>query len=302
MSEYECLGPGSGEALVQTMPVSLAETLRRFEAEAVRGECDTGRYRCRYYTWGHGPPLLFIPGLSDDALSFVLVSGLLADQFRCIAYDLPTGRGDGARLTRYTHAHLVEDALALLDHLQAGQSYVYGSSFGSTIALAALHDHPRRLPRGILQGGFARRPLARSELLLAGVARSLPGRAGLVPFRTALLRRNHRPPFAGREPDLLEYLLTRWGQAPSAALGHRALLLHRLDLRPLLPEIRQPVLLVCGESDPLVGKGCEEELLDGLPNVGRVELTGCGHNPIFSHPEVLAEVVRRFLTPKPCAI
>ena len=86
-----------------------------------------------------------------------------------------------------------------------------------------------------------------------------------------------------------------------AAVAHGALLLHRLDLRPILAGIRQPVLLVCGDGDPLVSRSCEEDLLTGLPNVRRVELCRCGHNPLFTHPEVLAEVVRGFLTPPPCA-
>jgi pimeloyl-ACP methyl ester carboxylesterase len=59
-------------------------------------------------------------------------------------------------------------------------------------------------------------------------------------------------------------------------------------------------MLVCGDCDPLVAKPCEDELQRGLPNAGRVELSGCGHNPILSHPEVLTEVVRRFLTPPAC--
>ena len=84
---------------------------------------------------------------------------------------------------------------------------------------------------------------------------------------------------------------------PIAAVAHRALLIHRLDLRHLLAEIHQPVLLVCGDHDPLVGPACEEALLRGLPNAGRAQLAGCGHNPLFSHPEVLAELTRQFLTP-----
>ena len=63
----------------------------------------------------------------------------------------------------------------------------------------------------------------------------------------------------------------------------------------------RPVLLVCGDSDPLVGAACESVLLRGLPNVARVELNQCGHFPCFSHPEVLAEVIRRFLTPPACS-
>jgi pimeloyl-ACP methyl ester carboxylesterase len=290
----------SGEAEVRSASLSLKEALARFEREAVWGVCATGRYRCPYYTWGQGPPLLFIPGLSDDARSFVPVCSLLAENFRCIAYDLPAGAGDGARLPGYRHADLVDDVFALLDHLGARQSYVFGSSFGSTVTLAALHSRPERLPRGILQGGFAHRPLAAVSYLLASFARYWPGRQGALPFRPALLRRLHFTPFAGREGELWDYSITRWGQVPLAALGHRARLLHQLDLRPLLPHIRQPVLLICGDCDPLVDKGCEETLIRSLPNAGRVELSGCGHNPIFTHPEVLAEVVRGFLTPRPC--
>jgi pimeloyl-ACP methyl ester carboxylesterase len=282
--------------------LTLGEALARFDREAVRGVCETGHYRCPYYTWGQGPPLLLIPGLSDDALSFVMLVALLAGNFRCIAYNLPTGRGDGARLARYTHGDLVEDALALLDHLGASQSYVMGASFGSTIALAAMHRRPRTFPRGILHGGFARRRLAFMEVLLAACARFWPGRQGSLPFRPALLRRVHHPPFEGRDQDVWDFFLTCWGLPWLSATGYRALMLHHLDLRPLLPHNRQPVLLVCGDSDPLVNRACENQLMQGLPNVGRVGLAGCGHNPLFTHPEALAEVVRGFFTPPVCPL
>ena len=62
----------------------------------------------------------------------------------------------------------------------------------------------------------------------------------------------------------------------------------------MLPEIRQPVLLVCGDDDPLVGRSCETELLKGLPNARRIEFVGCGHFPYLTHTEVLAEVLRQY--------
>ena len=111
--------------------------------------------------------------------------------------------------------------------------------------------------------------------------------------------RSHAEPFAGREPALWDYFLTRWGTPPIAAVARRALLLHQLDLRPSLPRIPQPVLLVCGDRDPLVNSTCEAELLTGLPHVDRIEISGCGHNPQFTHPEVFAEVLSRFLSPMP---
>jgi pimeloyl-ACP methyl ester carboxylesterase len=251
----------------------------------------------RYYTWGEGPPLVFVHGVSDSSHSFLLPVSLLASSFRCIAYDLPSGRGDGAMLRRHTHDDLVSDLWALLDHLGVRQSYVLGSSFGGTVVLRAMAGRPERLPRGILQGGMAHRPLRRAELLLARLGAFLPGKVARLPFREKVLRAATGALFEGRPRDLWRHFLEVSGRGSIAAFAHQALLLHGLDLRPLLPRVRQPVLLVCGDRDRVVPPAYEEVLLAGLPSAGRVVLEGSGHVPSYTHPEVYAEVIRRFLTP-----
>jgi pimeloyl-ACP methyl ester carboxylesterase len=278
----------------------LREVLHRLETEAQRGSFDTGRYRCPYYTWGSGPPLVFISGMSTDALSFAPVIAHLAAQFRCIAYDFPAGRGDGAPLGRLTHADLVNDLFALLDHLGERRSYLFGFSFGSTVALAALRAQPERLPRAILQGGFACRKLAPAEVLLARLARHCWAPMRKLPFFVSLLHRDHAAPFSGRRPDLWEFFLERCCTPPMAPVAHRALLLHRFDMSRELAEVRQPIMLVSGDCDPLVGPDCAAVLRNGLPDAVQVELTACGHFAALSHPGVLAELVRQFLAP-PCA-
>ena len=149
----------------------------------------------------------------DDAESFILTVAQLTEEFRCIAYSLPTGKGDGAALRRYSHANLVEDAIALLDGLGIRQTYVFGSSFGSTIALAAMHARPDRIARAVLQGGFARRPLAPAEVMLARLCRYLPGPAGALPLRTSILRHVHSKHFAGRPPELWDHFVAL-GRSP----------------------------------------------------------------------------------------
>jgi len=270
--------------------------MEQFRTEASWRQCAAGKYHCRFFEWGEGPPLVFIPGLCDDALSFVMPIALLSRHFRCIAYDLPTGRGDKARLGYYQHADFVNDLLALVDFLGLKRSYLFGSSFGSTIALAAMHRAPERFPRAVLQGGFARRPLATAEICLARAACCWPWSMSKLPLRRAALKQNHFGPFSDRPADVWEYYLERNGSAPMKAIARRALVLNAVDLRPLLPQIQQPTLLVCGDYDPLVSKECEEVLMAGLPRVTRAELTNCGHLPQFSHPEVMADLVQRFLT------
>jgi pimeloyl-ACP methyl ester carboxylesterase len=286
-----------GAVCATAAPITPAEALRLFEREGTRGVCNTGRYQMPYSIWGEGPPLVLIHGLGDTFRSFLAPMALLSANFRCIAYDLPTGRGDRARLGNYRHDDLATDLLALLDHLQLKQSYAFGSSFGATIALAAGRLQPQRLPRLVLQGGFARRPLARAELLLARITCYLPGSMRHLPYRERILERTHLEPFTNRSSQVWRTFLEWTGETPIAATARQALVLHRVDLRSVLPEIRQPVLLLCGDGDPLIGASQEEVLLQGLPNVGRVVIPGCGHMASYTHPEAVASITHDFLTP-----
>jgi pimeloyl-ACP methyl ester carboxylesterase len=276
------------------LTLSLTEALARFHREARRGCCDTGRYRCPYFVWGQGPTLVCVPGMIDDGLSFVRPLALLSRHFRCIAYDWPNGGGDGAHWPTYRHRDLVADLFALLDHLDVGEAIVAGYSFGSTVALAALHAQPRRLPCGVLLSGFARRPLAPAEALLAAVGRYLPGVMRQLPLRNRLLGVSQAWAFAGCEPEVWQYYVEHTGKLAMPAVAYRARILDQLDLRPLLPSIRQPILLVCGDADPLVNQRCEMELLMGLRHVARMEIPQCGHQALYTHPELLAETILEF--------
>lgn len=269
----------------------LRECLELRAREAQFGVCDTGRYRCRYVVWGQGPTLVLIPGLASDSLSFVMLMARLRQQFRCISFDLPDGVADGAHVLAYHHEDFASDLLSLLDHLNIAECTVYGSSFGSTIALLALAREPHRFSRGVLQGGFAYRPLARAEVLAAAFGRYLPGRVGHLPLVRTILARKNQATFQERDPDVWEFFLERTFGVPLRAFASRVLMVHRMDLRPLLGSIHQPVLLVCGDRDPMVGKACEADLMRGLPRVARAEIEHCGHEPHLTHPEVLAEVL-----------
>jgi pimeloyl-ACP methyl ester carboxylesterase len=241
---------------------------------------------------------VIVHGLSDTSESFVQPLSRLSAHFRCIAYDLPgTVRGDGARPRSLTHDDLVRDLFALLDHLQLDRAYLLASSLGATVALKALHERPQRLPRAILQGGFAHRRLRRTERVLAWIGRLLPGTMSGLPLRERMLTKVNRREFASRLPEVMRYFLDRTGRVPVATVGHQARWLDGLDLRPLLPEIRQPILLVCGDRDRVVPNVYSDVLMNGLPNAGRVIIEQCGHLPAYTHPEVFAEVVRQFLTP-----
>jgi 3-oxoadipate enol-lactonase len=281
--------------------VPVGEALARWRREAASGECDTGRYRCRYFVWGRGQPLLFIHALSDPARSFVPVMAHLTNSFRCIGYELPTGADDGARLGSIRHCDLVEDVFALLDHLHVGQACLYGASFGGTIALAALHARPLRFLRAALQSSFARHPLAPMERLVVSFARWFPGHLGGLPFWGAKQRHIDRPAFDGAATQAWDLKRANSAATPIAAFSHRAMMLASLDLRPILAAIRHPVLLISGERDTAVHREASAELAAGLPHADRLEFADCGHFAQYTHAPAVAEALRRFLLP-PCGL
>jgi pimeloyl-ACP methyl ester carboxylesterase len=275
----------------------LQAALAAYRAHAQPGMLDTGRYRMRYFVWGSGPPVVIIHGMADAGQAFAMVMHRLIGRFTCIAYELPNGLTDGSRLARYTTADYVADLLELLEHLKLDRAAVVGSSFGSMIALAALADQPARFTHGVLQNGFAYRPLNRFQRALARMARFWPGWFADWPeLHRFTMRQIEHATITRAPPEVAE--IYRWHSAhtPIAACALRALAIDRADLRRHLPTISVPVLLLSGDCDRLVPRSCWDDLAAGLPRATRVELAGCGHYPQYTHPALMAETIGRFLS------
>ena len=279
----------------------LTAAVAGFDRHARRGVCVTPRYRLAYADWGAagaGPPVVFVHGLSDQARSFALVMRkLVAAGLRCVAVELADGAGDGAVLGRYKHRHHADDVVCLLDHLGVPQADVFASSYGSTVALSGLIRHPARFRRAVLQGGFARRPLIAAERNLSRLARFCPGRVGDIPFRVRGAAKLDGPQFAGAAPEVYRFMLQCSGRTPIRVVGLRALLLDTLDLRPGLPGVVAPVLMLGGDRDPVVPRHWEAEVEALVPGVRRVEFTPCGHYPQYTLPGPTAAETVAFLAP-----
>lgn len=287
--------------MVTTADLQLA--LAAFRREAVPGTLDTGRYRMRYFTWGEGPPLVFVHGMADIARSFAMVMQPLVNRFTCIAYELPNGVNDGSALGRYRLADYAADLVALLDHLDLDRVAVLGSSFGSIITLTALTRTPQRFTKAILQGGFARRPLGRAEFRLAQLGRFWPWWFGDWPvIRRTVMGRLDRPAFATAPPAVYEFFLANSERTPCRAAARRSLTIARTDLRSVLPGIRTPILMIGGDRDAIVPRIYEQEVEAGLPDVRRVEFAPCGHYPQYIHPGPMAGAIDRYLLPEPVVL
>ena len=68
-----------------------------------------------------------------------------------------------------------------------------------------------------------------------------------------------------------------------------------LDLRPALPRIKAPTLVIRGEFDAARTPEHVAELMAGIPNCCAHEIPGAGHSPQVDSPGAFCPLVREFL-------
>jgi pimeloyl-ACP methyl ester carboxylesterase len=230
-----------------------------------------------------GPPaaapvvLLHGWGASIDALA--AVQDGLADEFRVVAFDLP---GFGAsdlpppNWGSPQYAELIGRALARLGLEDVS---LIGHSFGGKLAILLASEQEGLPRRVVLVNSAGIRP-----------HRTLGYHARVTAFKAA--RR-----LAGGGP-LAGWAGQRFGSADYRSAGPLRQVFVRVvneDLRPLLPRVARPTLLVWGDRDRETPPSDAAIMEREIPDAGLVIFPGAGH---FSYADDLPRflrVVRNFL-------
>jgi pimeloyl-ACP methyl ester carboxylesterase len=290
--------PGPAARAPCPAPADFAAAVAAYDREAQAGVWEGPRYRMKFRVLGQGPPLIVVPGIASTYRVYALMLQTLAPRFRTIVYDYPGEHpDDGARLGRIRHEDLVDDLFGLIDHLKLGRVFLTGLSFGSTVTLRTLHREPRRFPKAVVQGAFARRLFTWPERLALALGRRVPGTTARLPLRRTVLTYNGKPEFPAEIADRWPIYLDENGRTPIAALAHRVDLLTRLDLRPILPEIPTEILLLQGNEDRIVSRPFFDELTRALPRARGVLMPMIGHQPHITHAEALGQAIGEWLLP-----
>jgi 3-oxoadipate enol-lactonase len=214
-----------------------------------------------------------------------------------LRYDMRGQGRSSAPEGPYPPAAHAADLGALLTHLGVRRHCWIGLSNGGVVALEAA----RRAPAGLCA-----LVLCCTAAHLDGAARAAIAswgqavRAGGVLLRLQVsLPWGHGTSFLGAHPELLhgEVLAAAAAQAPTAE-AHLALvdgLLAATDLRPALPAIRTPTLVLSGDEDLLFPPRHGAVIAAGLPRAQRQVLTGVGHSAHLEAPERLGAAIATFL-------
>lgn len=258
--------------------------------------------RLAYAEFGdpHGRPVVLVHGFTDNARDWWPLLPYLSAQDRLIAVDLRGHGGSSRPECCYTRFDFAYDIRLLLDRLHIRRADIVGHSLGSIVTQVFAELWPERTGRVVL---------------ISSTAGPKPGQApvqGSFDF-SAEIRRLHEPldpdskfmldwwssptpvdpEFLRRERmDCARIPLRVWFAVLDQALGAG-------DLRPLLPRLKAPVLLVWGSEDPIFGPEAREGLREALPGATVKVFDGLGHNPFWERPQEVADLLNGFLSPRP---
>lgn len=99
-----------------------------------------------YIQSGDGPNVVLVHGLASNlAFWYTGIVLPLRSQYRVTAYDLRGHGKSGVPPTGYTHVHMADDLLALVDHLKLERFHLVGHSYGGLVSLSFALRHPKRL-------------------------------------------------------------------------------------------------------------------------------------------------------------
>jgi pimeloyl-ACP methyl ester carboxylesterase len=268
-----------------------------------------------YRLVGSGPTVVCHPGGPGFSSRYFGDFAGLGARFRLVLLN-PRGT-EGSERPDDPRAYTTEDYVADLDelraHLELERMLLLGHSHGGVVAQAYAARYPDRVERLVLASTLARFQSAQE----AAMETAMQARAGEPWYEDAMeaLRAEQAGDW-GSDEELgaialreMPFYFARFGDAERR---HLALLegevpcgdalklfndeiVATFDLRPELPRITAPTLVITGEDDFITGPVCARELAEGIADAELALLADCGHFVFVEQRERFAAAVDDFL-------
>ncbi len=257
-----------------------------------------------YSTFGEGPiDLIFVSGFVShlEILPELPQAQRFFDRLssfcRVICFD-KRGMGLSDRdAGAYTLEAVSEDMIAVLDAAGAPSAAVFGVSEGGSAATMFAATHPERTTALIEFATYAR----------MAVAPDYPQGTEIDALRAflAIMEKEWGSPALLKlwAPSLAEdeeagrwwARLLRNGSAPGG-IEELAQMYEQIDVRPLLPLIRVPSLIMWRAGDRMIRPALSKVVAEGIPEAKSVELPGDDHIVVAGDQEAVLGEIEEFLT------
>lgn len=233
-------------------------------------------YRIHTREYGSGIPLILLHGLSGSARWWSRNIPAFAAEFRVLVPDL---LGFGRTRVRGPIPPFPELSAVLtgwMDRLGLERANLVGHSMGGQIAVHLAARFPERVDRLVLVDP-------------AGIPRPL------TPRNLMRFARETAPPSRWGDPRFIPVIMGDALIAGPASILRALYHMLRDDIRPLLPQISAPTLVVWGERDSLIPVAHARDFQGVIPGARLSVISGAAHNPMVDAPEAFNEAVLAFL-------
>ncbi|MBI3044463.1 MAG: alpha/beta hydrolase [Betaproteobacteria bacterium] len=235
--------------------------------------------------------IIFHHGIGADPGIWTAWLPILIERYRIVRFDM---RGYGRSHIpppgfHWTLDLLSNDVLAVADAVEARRPHLVGESIGGTIALNCAIKHPSRVATvTVSNGGHVGASIERVQAWQRAIdehgIKAWSDQFMLDRFHDGALDERGRSWYAARQES--------WNRDSILnALG----VLVGTDLRPQLPGVECPVLLLHPDASPFIPVDVMVDLYHRLANARLQIFANARHGLPFSHAKTCARILREFL-------
>lgn len=238
----------------------------------------------------HGDVVIFVHGVGSTAAIWDYQLAALSGEFRCFAVEL---RGNGVPKPEpspdlITRGGFVEDVLAVAAAAGAQRFHYVGCSLGGVIGFELWKRVPDRLKSLTFVGSFAWYPDA--QRYVQGVIDSVQAAGTMETFARERAKKLGMPP--GRRSD--ETIAQMACKSVDSYIASTKATWTG-EYRDILPGIRVPTLVVCGEKDAVAPPQFSQEIAAAIPGSRLEVLAGAGHVTNADAPETFNDALGALL-------
>jgi class 3 adenylate cyclase len=263
----------------------------------------SGELSIAYQVIGDGPrDIVIVPGwlwhielLWNDPGYHQFMQGL-TDFARVITYDKRgTGLSDPIPAAPSLDERM-DDVRAVLDAADSERASLLGISEGGPISALFAASHPERTERLVLYGSYVCGPYEADAPAAERWATTMGRVLGTIDRwgegeNLGWTAPSTDSPVARRLVGLFE----RAAMSPAMARSNMEANIEKCDVRPILPSVRVPTLVLHRRDDPIpIDHG--RYYAEHIPNARLVELEGSDHTPWVGDIDALIGEVEEFLT------
>ncbi len=217
----------------------------------------------------------------------------LAERLRLIRFDHRGHGGSPGPPGPYEIADLGADVIELMDSLGLQRAHYCGISIGGMVGMWLAANAPERVGRLVLICTAAwLGPPSRWRERATAVREA----GSTAPIAETVVAGWLTAGFAARHPERRSQLVEMLSASPPSPYAECCGAIERMDLRPALPMISAPTLVVSGSEDPATRPEHQRLIAERIPDCRLETVSPAAHLAAIEQPEAINHLILEHLT------